>query len=151
MADKKEMFSQFHALWSAVNAAYEQYAKEIGMSYSALQTLCEIYHAPAAVTQRTICETTHLPKTTVNAIILGFVRQGYVRLAESADDRRQKNIVLTKKGAAFAQPIMEHMGASELAAFEMLDDGTAAAMLSGIGQYQKYFDERLNHSETKSL
>ncbi len=141
------MFAEFHKYWTEINAAYEQYARALGVSYSALQTLCVIYNSDVPVTQRMICETTHLPKTTVHAIIAGFVKQGYVELREMADDRRQKSICLTGAGCAYAKPIMEHMSRSEMQAFEMLDEATMQAMVAGIGEYQKNFNEKLNQQE----
>lgn len=141
------MFAKFHKHWVEINAAYERYAKTLGVSYSALQALCITYNAKVPVTQRMICEATHLPKTTVNAIVAGFVKQGYLELREAADDRRQKNICFTESGYAYAKPIMEHMSRSEMQAFEMLDETTMQVMISGIGAYQENFNEKLNHPE----
>lgn len=140
------MFAIFHKHWSEINAAYEQYARTLGISYSALQALCEIYNSDSPVTQRWICETTHLPKTTVNAIVAGLVKQEYAELREMANDRRQKRICLTDAGYAYAKPIMEHMSRSEMQAFEMLDETTMQVMIAGIGEYQKNFNEKLNQT-----
>lgn len=93
-----------------------------------------------------ICETTHLPKTTVHAIIAGLVKQGYVELREMADNRRQKSICFTDAGYAYAKPIMEHMSRSEMQAFEMLDETIMQIMISGIEEYQKNFNEKLNQT-----
>lgn len=142
------MFAQFHKYWTEINAAYEQYARTLGISYSALQALCVTYHSDVPVTQRMICEATYLPKTTVNAIIAGFVKQGFVELQEMETDRRQKSICFTEAGYAYAKPIMEHMSRSEMGAFEMLDEATMQAMIAGMGEYQRNFDERLNHQKT---
>lgn len=140
------MFARFHKHWSEINAAYEQYARSLGISYSALQALCIIYNSDSPVTQRMICETAHLPKTTVNAIIFGFAKQGYVELREMANDRRQKSICFTDTGYAYTKPIMEHMSRSEMQAFEMLDETTMQGMISGIGEYQKNFNKKLNRT-----
>lgn len=140
------MFTRFHKHWTEINAAYEQYARTLGISYSALRALCEIYNSDVPVTQRMICEIAHLPKTTVNAIIVGFVKQGYVELREMADDRRQKSICFTDAGYAYAKPIMEHMSRSEMQAFEMLDEATMRIMIAGMEDYQKNFNEKLNQT-----
>lgn len=144
--NRSEMFAKFHKHWTEINAAYERYARTLSISYSALQVLCEIYNSDVPVTQRRICEIAHLPKTTVNAIIAGFVKQGYVGLREIADDRRQKIICFTDAGYAYAKPIMEHMSRSEMRAFEMLDETTMQAMIAGIEEYQKNFNEKLNQT-----
>ena len=90
IASRNEMFTRFHKHWTEINAAYEKYASTLGISFPALQTLYEIYNLDVPVTQQMICENARLPKKTVNAIIAGFVKQGYVELREQADDRRKK-------------------------------------------------------------
>lgn len=144
--NRREWFAKFHKHWSEINAAYERYARTLGTSYSVLQALCIIYNSDSPVTQSMICETAHLPKTTVHAIIAGFVKQGYVELQEMADDRRQKCIRLTEEGQTYAKPIMEHMSRSEMQAFEMLDETTMQIMIAGIEEYQKNFNEKLNQT-----
>lgn len=139
------MFDQFRHYWSAINTTYEHYARRLGMSYSALEVLCEIYDAETALTQRAVCETTHLPKTTVNAIIKDLVKQNYVELHPLESDRRQKGIFLTEEGHDYAQPIVEQMSNSELQAFQTLDNETAKAMIDGVKTYQQRFDDALNH------
>lgn len=62
------------------------------------------------------------------------------------DDRRQKGICFTDAGYAYAKPIMEHMSHSEMQAFEMLDETTMQIMISGIEEYQKYFNKKLNET-----
>ncbi len=144
--DRQEQFEQFHMSWMEINAVYERYARSIGISYSMLQVLCELYSHEPALTQKEVCDICHLPKTTVNAIVSGLVKQGYALLRQVPEDRRQKAIVLTEAGREYAAPIMEHMGRSEMQAFGMLDEETAEAMLRGIQTYQKLFDEKLNET-----
>lgn len=117
------------------------------MSYSTLAVLCEIYNAATPLTQKQVCEITHLPKTTVNAIIKEFVKQQYVELQPLATDRRRKGILLTKDGRAYAQPIVERMSKSELQAFNSLDAQTVSVLIDGLKTYQQHFDEQLNHPE----
>lgn len=138
------MFEQFSQYWSAINTSYERYARNLGMSYSALQVLCEVYNAETALTQKMVCERTHLPKTTVNAIIRDFTKKDYVELQPMESDRRQKGIHLTDEGCAYAKPIVEHMRNSELQAFGTLDDQTMETMVAGVKAYQENFDKKLN-------
>lgn len=142
--NRQEQFSQFHKSWAEINAAYERYARKIGVSYSLLQVICELYHAEGPMTQKAICEICHLPKTTVNAIISGLTKQEYIEFHEMPEDRRQKGITLTKAGKRYAKPLMEKMGESEQKAFDRLDDETIMMMLKGIEEYQQYFNEYLN-------
>ena len=69
-----------------------------------------------------------------------------MELREMANDRRQKSICFTDTGYAYTKPIMEHMSRSEMQAFEMLDETTMQGMISGIGEYQKNFNKKLNRT-----
>lgn len=142
--DSSERFDRFRRGWIAINAAYESYARSSGLSYTQLQVLCELHGAEDDLTQKQLCELCHLPKTTVNSIVSGLVRQGHVELRGVADDRRQKAVHLTVTGRAFASPLMGRMGACELAAFEALPDDVADAMVEGVEQYGTGFNRMLN-------
>lgn len=142
--DRKVLFEEFHNCWSEINAAYERYAKQLGLSYTFLEVLCELYYAKDKITQKIICDRCHLPKTTVNAIISGLVKEKYAVLEEIPNDRRQKSIYLTAIGRQYASPIMDHMHFCELQAFDVIDEHIVTIMLKGMKDYQRIFDEKLN-------
>lgn len=142
--DSSERFERFRRGWAVINAAYESYARSSGLSYTQLQVLCELNGAEGDLTQKQLRELCRLPKTTVNSIVSGLVRQGRVELRGVADDRRRKAVHLTDAGRAFASPLMERMGACELAAFEALPDDVADAMVEGVEQYGNGFNRMLN-------
>lgn len=144
---RQEQFDQFHESWSEINAVYVRYARKTDVSYTLLEVLYELYYSEARITQKEICETCHLPKTTVNAIISGLVKQHYVEFYEIPQDRRQKGISLTDAGRDYAAPLIDRMIDSEHRAFDMLDEETIQMMLKGIREYQKYFNEYLNGEE----
>lgn len=142
--NRQEQFSQFHKSWSEINAVYEKYARETGVSYTLLEVLYELYYAETFITQKEICESCYLPKTTVNAVIAGLSKQNYIDFHEIPKDRRRKGVSLTDAGRSYAAPLMSRMSESEKKAFDRLDEETIQMMLKGIREYQKYFDEYLN-------
>lgn len=50
-----------------------------------------------AMTQKKICMCTGLAKQMVNSVIRSLKEDGYVELASSCEDRREKQITLTRK------------------------------------------------------
>lgn len=49
---KKQTFDLFRNAWTDINVTYEQYAKSLGISYSTLSVLCEIYNSDTLLTQK---------------------------------------------------------------------------------------------------
>ena len=69
-------------------------------------------------TQKEICQSTWLPKQTVNTIITDFYKNGFVILEERPEDRRTKTVKLTEKGREQAQDAVCHIRHAEYVAME---------------------------------
>lgn len=127
--------------WREVSLAYEISARAVGMSYSSMFILNIIFVNPKTCTQKYICEETLLPKQTVNAIITGFLKQGFVKLTESESDRRNKIVHLTKQGRELAQTIIPKIQKAESQAMGMLDAGQRTALLENAARYAVHFQK----------
>ena len=75
----QEQILQSYENWFALNALYDKWAKAHGLTSNGLMTLYAIRIFPCC-TQRTICEALALPKQTVNTILDGMQKKGYIRL-----------------------------------------------------------------------
>ena len=93
----QEQILQSYENWFALNALYDKWAKAHGLTSNGLMTLYAIRIFPCC-TQRTICEALALPKQTVNTILDGMQKKGYIRLDVLPTDRRSKRICLTPQG-----------------------------------------------------
>ena len=67
------------------DAAYEDYAKSVGLSYTSLCILNAIYESDGC-TQKQLCSLCFLPKQTVNAAVTGFYDKGWLRMQELPED-----------------------------------------------------------------
>lgn len=103
------------------NASYEEYSKSVGLSYTGLTILGELY-GHENYTQKELVERCFLPKQTVNAIITSFWKNGWVRLEELPEDRRNKTVNLTEEGRAKAAEILSRVRGSERKAMEQLTE-----------------------------
>ena len=77
---------------------YSDLAKRNGESYFGMWVLEEIGEHPEGVTQKQLCEATHLPKQTVNSLVSSYVKRGLAKTMPNARDGRSKLHVLTKAG-----------------------------------------------------
>ena len=78
--------------WDAV---YEEYAKSVGLSYTGLIVLYEIYEIENC-TQKKLGEYCFIPKQTVNSAIRKLEQEGYLTLSNGKG--HSKHILLTESG-----------------------------------------------------
>ena len=124
MPDKmtQEQEQRFYDLMQKIDRLYETYARARGMTYMSMTVLESICTLQDGCTQKRICEETHYPKQSVNLIVKAFWQEGYVSLEELTEDRRNKRIVLTEKGRAYAeQSVGELWRIDEHAAAQLTD------------------------------
>ena len=106
-------------------AVYARCAKRCGLTVNELFVLDILWFADGGCTQKAICERLSSNKQTVNAIVNRFLRKGFVELVESKADMRNKLIVLTGTGRAYAQSVIppaadaENLAMSDLTVAQM--------------------------------
>ena len=83
-------------------SAYELYARKYGLTAKELFVLDIIWFAPQGCLQSEICQRMSATKQTISAIIKKFWKQGYLSIAESETDRRNKVIRFTQEGKEYA-------------------------------------------------
>lgn len=130
--------------WHDMASAYDEYAKSLDLSYTSLYVLDIIYRKKDACTQKSIREETFLPKQTINAIIRGFWKKGYVKLVEVDADRRNKTVHLTRAGKAFADGIIPKIQRAEDRALEGLNEKQRTVLIQSAYLYTRRFRECMN-------
>lgn len=133
---------QFSNEWQSITMTYSDYARSIGISYTSLQILRYITHTPNC-TQKSICEMSFLPKQTVNTIITGFYKKGFIELREMPEDRRTKIIHLTEKGQEYMDTFSPHIKEAEYEAMQALSKEQRTILIESIRLYGKIFREKI--------
>ncbi len=87
-------------------AVYALCAKRYGLTTNELFVLDILWFAPNGCTQKEISDRLSANKQTINAIITRFDKQGYISYVQVKEDRRNKRIVLTESGKAYAKDII---------------------------------------------
>ena len=141
LQDQIHAFSSYLRVW---NDSYAEYAKSLGLSHAGLSVLNCIYRFNGECTQKMLCTYCYLPKQTVNSIVTAFYKQGWVRLEELPEDRRNKTIHFTEEGQRQAQQIVHRVHESERKAMSLLSPEEREIMLSATQRYTEACRDNLN-------
>lgn len=129
-----ELIKRYCSYLHEWNASYEEYARSVGLSYTALSILSALYKTENC-TQKILCEQCFLPKQTVNAAVTAFYKKGWVRLEEMPEDRRNKTIHFTEEGKAEAERIVSKIRQCEQYSMENLTEEERRVLLCATQKY----------------
>lgn len=133
-SDFQHYIQQYCSCMHEWNASYEEYARSVGLSFTSISIL-SVIHSSKNCTQKKISEVCFLPKQTVNGVIRQFYKDGWIRMQEIEEDRRNKSIHFTEKGQREAERIMKRVRDSERAAMTSLTEEEQQALLSLTRRY----------------
>lgn len=133
----------------SLDGVYEEYAKSRGMTYLTLVMLEEIYELGVDCTQKRISEETRYPKQTVNLVVKSFLEKGYVELKETAEDRRNKRILLTESGRRLCEGIVVPLLERENAVLIKMGETQSCELLRLLSQYCALYRESVGSLNEK--
>lgn len=139
--DIHEDIREYYRLWREIDMVYSRLARKLGISYYSLLTLHALWEYREHCSQKLICERWVLPKQTVNSILKEFEHQGYITFREMAEDRRNKQILLTDRGDRFARRIIGALFAVEENVMRRFSDERRAAMIADNRAYLEFLKE----------
>jgi DNA-binding MarR family transcriptional regulator len=129
--------------------AYERWCRDRGITYVQMLVLYTIRDEPRC-TQKFISDHYLMPKQTVHNTVLRMVKEGLVELAEG--EGREKVIVLTPKGRAWAGELTETLNSIETEAVEAAGQGRLADLVRDFMIYDDCLEEafrRCRHGQCK--
>lgn len=129
--------SQIHRLMIAVNRIDELYYRLLRTLNVKDNTFVLLYAISdgRSHTQKQICDEWLIPRSTLNTVVNECVQAGYIRLV--AQGNKEKEIVLTDSGRAFADSILAPIFAAEERAMEPF-------LEQGLVEQLEDFTERLD-------
>ena len=142
----KRQLARFNHIMQGIERVYEDYAKSVGLTYMSLTVLEIISYNETPPTQKEICEQNHYNKQIVNSIIKGFTDKGYLEFREVESDRRNKQVLLTDSGKAYADEILNPLWAIEQKAVTVLSDKEREKLLDML---ERCFDAYRTATEQK--
>lgn len=145
MNEIKAFLKEYYEIYFSINSAYERLAKHHGLTSSALFVLYIMLDYPQGCTQKLICEKLFYPKQTVNAILKGFEKDGYISKETSGQDRRGKNITLTISGQAYAEKVLTAVVEFEQAVLLNMSDQERMYFMEGERVFLKQITKMIDH------
>ena len=151
----QEQLREYYMSFNATNSLYSTWAKRHGLSYYTLFTLYAIYYSDGECYQRTICDEWLMPKQTVNSILKSLEKEAYITYEVKETDKRNKKILLTKKGREYAKPILDALYQLEKTVLEKIDPKTRKQLIDDNNLFYHKLKETVmeeenhaNHTET---
>lgn len=95
----KETMSRLNKSLNNIDSAYAKIAKKYGLTFNSLMMLY-LLEESKKITQKQICDTLHLPKSTVHSILSDFIKQQYVTLV-AGSNKKEKFVIFTEEGRGF--------------------------------------------------
>lgn len=100
-------------------ALYDEYAKRHGMMMNTLLVVNILFYAEDGMTQTEICRRTFQSKQTVNLIVKNLLKDQYVTVTETPENRRSKIVRMTDAGRAYCEKVVRHITWAEDTAMSM--------------------------------
>lgn len=137
-ADEQKLWG----VWGQANGLYSAWAASKGINYYLLFVLYAL-EGQKAMTQKKICMCTGLTKQTVNSVIRALKEEGYVELAPGLQDRREKQIMLTEKGAAYSGELITPLRELEHRVFRTMGSDRVRQMIDDITLFNTAFEKEM--------
>ena len=133
---------RFWGAWGQANALYTRWADAHAVNYYLLFVLYAL-DGQAAMTQKMICDCTGLTKQTVNSVIRTLKGEGYVVLSPGQGDKREKQVALTEKGAAYSREVLEPLHELERTVLARMGNGRVQQMINDITLFNTVFEKEM--------
>ena len=90
--------------FNGINAAYADIAKKFDLNYNSLMVIYNMDHMEKC-TQKNLCDILMVSKSTMHSILLAFMKKELVELQSDPDNKKERIIVPTGKGAVYFREV----------------------------------------------
>lgn len=119
--DSRLFFYEFGKLIYKIDGIYSEYAKREDVKENLLWILYALNDGNSH-SQKEICESWDLPRSTVNTIMKELESDGYVDLIQIKGEKRELEIKLTSKGEEYSSKLLMNLYNIENETFNDLND-----------------------------
>ncbi len=119
--DSKSFFYEFGKILYKIDRFYAEYAKNSEVKENLLWILYALNDGKAH-SQKEICESWDLPRSTINTIMKELENDGYVKLEQIKGKRRELKVKLTKKGEEYTKNLLNDLYEIENKTFNELNN-----------------------------
>ena len=145
-----EQMVEFNQIYKIIDDTYHNYAKSCDLSDTAFWILYSVWENKEAYTQKELCETWSYSRQTVNSALKNLEGEGIIQLLHELDNKKNKQIILTKRGKALAEKIIVPLMKAEKNSFANLSEEERALFLKLMKKHSELFREEVKKIANKS-
>ena len=135
--NSKTFFYEFGRVLYKIDGFYADYAKNSGVKENLLWILYAL-NDDRVHSQKEICNTWDLPRSTVNTIMKELENDSYVELVQIKGQKRELEVKLTQKGKDYAYSLLSELYEIERKVFnELLSKDVIDKMLEVLNGLNK--------------
>ncbi len=140
-----EKFEQYQAIRRKTDDEWGSAITAFGKAKGQIMIICTLWDFDRPCTQKEICDDWYENKQTINSAAKKLVEEGYIDMAPSPENFREKLLVLTEKGKFFAMRTVGKTLDAEKRAFGRLSkeeqDELIRIQKKHLGFLKEEFDE----------
>lgn len=129
--ESRAFFYEFGRMLYRVDGFYADYARESGVKENLLWILYALNDGEEH-SQKEICESWDLPRTTVNTIVKELKDDGLVALSQIPGEKRELRLKLTARGQSYADEVLKPLYGIEKKAFEAAAPSDLLGTMAGL-------------------
>ena len=134
-----------------LNSLYRMAANKSDISDGEVDIWSVLLNTDEEFSQQDLCETLSLPKQTINSLISGFIRKGFVFLEHSPGSRNRKIVRLTEQGKAYGNERVKWIFDAEQRAMEDADPQDVQVYISMLEKYIDRFRKEIEESGPQQI
>ena len=119
--DSKIFFYEFGKMIYKIDRFYAEYAKRFDVKANLLWILYALNDLKVH-SQKEVCETWDLPRSTVNTIMKELESNGYDELKKIKGEKRELEVQLTKKGVDYSSKLLSELYEIEKKTYDNLSN-----------------------------
>lgn len=133
-------------VWGQTNALYTEWCSQNKVNpYQQLVLYTINGHEP--ITQKQIADRTGLSKQTVATVMHTLKADGIVTLSAGTEDKREKYVHLTEKGAAFANEMLGSLYELENRVFDIMGEERIKQMMDAVSLFNTVFEKEMEEMQ----
>lgn len=117
-----EKYEQYQAIRRKTDDEWDGAINRFGMAKGQLMIIWTLYDFKRPCTQKEICDDWYESKQTINSAAKKLVEEGYIDIAPSPENSREKLLVFTEKGKFLAMRTVRKLIDAERNAFNALSE-----------------------------
>lgn len=134
---EKNKYEQYEASRRKINDEYTSLLESFGFAQGSMMIIWSLADMGRPCTQKEICSDWFTNKQTINSAAKKLIAEGYIDMAPSPENFREKLLTFTEKGRFFAMRTVGKVIAAEREAFARLSEEEQA---EAVRINSKYYD-----------